>query len=47
MVMHSLMHHLNQVNLRRAFQSLDGNKAVGIDHVTKSEYERNLDQNLH
>jgi len=47
MMMHTLMHHLNQVNLRRAFQSLDGKKAVGIDHVTKSEYQGNLEQNLH
>jgi RNA-directed DNA polymerase len=46
MAMHSLMHHLNQVNLRRAFQGLDGKKAIGIDHVTKSEYQGNLDQNL-
>lgn len=37
---------LDSVNLRRAFQSLDGSKAVGIDRVTKSDYQENLEQNL-
>lgn len=44
--MHSLMHHLNAHNLRRAFWSLAGNKATGIDHVTKSVYQENLDENI-
>jgi len=44
--MQNLMHHFNQHNLRRAFQTLDGSKASGIDHVTKSDYQQNLDQNL-
>ena len=44
--MRNLMHHLNANNLRRAFQTLDGSKATGIDHVTKSEYQQNLEQNL-
>jgi len=44
--MHNLMHHFNQHNLRRAFQTLDGSKASGIDHVTKSDYQQNLDQKL-
>jgi len=44
--MHNLMHHLNQANLRRAFHSLDGSKASGIDHVTKSDYQQHLDHHL-
>ena len=44
--MRNLMHHLNGHNLRRAFQALDGSKASGIDHVTKNDYQMNLDQNL-
>src|SRR5438477_561213 len=44
--MRNLTHHLNRHNLRRAFQTLDGSKASGIDHVTKSDYQQNLDQNL-
>src|SRR3989304_1901203 len=44
--MHSLMHHLNVQNLRQAFRSLAGNKATGVDHVTKDGYQQNLDENL-
>ncbi|MEO5969160.1 MAG: group II intron reverse transcriptase/maturase [Bdellovibrionia bacterium] len=33
-------------NLRQAYRSLDGSKAVGIDQVTKDEYSRNLEANL-
>jgi group II intron reverse transcriptase/maturase len=40
------MHHINVHNLRQAFRELDGNKASGVDHVTKQEYQRNLEQNL-
>ncbi len=40
------MHHLNEFNLREAFRQIDGQKAVGIDQVTKSEYGRNLQNNL-
>lgn len=42
----NLMHHINPHNLRRAFSGLDGSKATGIDHVSKSDYEKNLEQNL-
>ena len=45
--MRNLMHHLNGHNLRQAFRALDGNKASGIDHVTKEMYQQNLDENLH
>jgi group II intron reverse transcriptase/maturase len=44
--MHNLMHHLNAHNLKRAFESLDGSKATGIDHVTKSDYQQKLDENI-
>lgn len=44
--MRNIMHHLNRHNLRRAFQSLDGSKASGIDHVTKNDYQQELDENL-
>lgn len=44
--MSHLMHHLNEFNLREAFRRIDGQKAVGIDQVTKSEYGRNLQANL-
>ena len=43
---HALMHHLGPVNLRRAFQQLDGSKAVGIDRVTKQKYAEHLDENI-
>ena len=42
-----LMHHINPHNLRRAFHELDGSKASGVDHVTKHEYVRDLESNLH
>ena len=27
-------------------KELDGNKAVGVDEITKKEYGRNLEQNI-
>jgi len=33
-------------NLRQAFRSLDGSKAVGIDQITKDHYAKNLEVNL-
>jgi group II intron reverse transcriptase/maturase len=33
-------------NLRQAFRSLDGSKAVGIDQITKDQYAKNLEANL-
>ena len=32
--------------LLQCHKELDGNKAVGIDEITKKEYERNLEQNI-
>ncbi|MDO4554405.1 MAG: group II intron reverse transcriptase/maturase [Lachnospiraceae bacterium] len=42
----SLYHYLNKEMLLSCHKELDGNKAVGLDEVTKKEYERNLEQNI-
>jgi group II intron reverse transcriptase/maturase len=42
----NLMHVFNDNNLKQAFRQLDGNKAVGIDGVSKKEYQRELQSNL-
>lgn len=44
--MTSFMHHISEPNLRQAFRKLDGNKASGIDQVTKSQYGKGLQTNL-
>lgn len=46
MVFTSLGHLINYEMLKDCSNSMDGNKAVGIDGITKEEYERNLDENL-
>lgn len=47
LVFTSLYHHIADIdNLRECFHTLKGNKAVGIDDVTKSEYAKNLEANL-
>ena len=38
----ALMHHFSVENLRACFESLDGNKALGVDGVTKAQYGQNL-----
>lgn len=48
LVFSSLYHHVTNVdNLRACCEALDGNRAVGVDGVTKKEYGRNLKENLH
>lgn len=42
----NLLHHFTPGNLWQAFRQIDGNKAVGIDQVTKQEYGKNLEENL-
>ncbi len=42
----SLAHLLDVEYLRGCYQSLNRNKAVGIDHVSWEEYGRNLEENL-
>ena len=46
MVFTSLYHLINEEMLRECHKELDGNKATGVDNVTKAEYEANLDENL-
>ena len=41
-----LMHHFNEESLTRCFHELDGQKAVGIDGVTKSQYGERLADNI-
>lgn len=42
----ALLPQFSVENLRQAFRSLDGSKAVGIDQMTKDQYARNLESNL-
>ena len=42
----ALYHHLNQTMLMECHQELAGNKAAGVDQVTKEEYEKNLEENI-
>ena len=42
----SLYHLINKEMLLQCHKELDGNKAVGVDEITKKEYERNLEQNI-
>jgi len=47
LVFTSLYHHVVDVdNLRECYKLLDGNKATGIDYVSKTEYAKNLERNL-
>lgn len=47
LVFTSLYHHITDVdNLRACYNSLDGDKAVGVDGITKEEYGRRLEENL-
>ncbi len=42
----SLMHHINKGMLRNCHANMEKDKAVGIDGITKEDYERNLEENL-
>ena len=42
----SLYHLINIEMLKQCHKELDGSKAVGIDKVTKAEYEKHLEENL-
>jgi RNA-directed DNA polymerase len=42
----SLMHLYNQESLEQCFHELDGNKALGLDKVSKSEYGEKLHENI-
>ena len=41
-----MYHHINVSSLKECFNQMPGSKAIGIDGVTKEEYEANLDENL-
>jgi group II intron reverse transcriptase/maturase len=40
------MHHVNEESLTECFKLIDGNKAKGIDNVSKQEYDEHLKENL-
>lgn len=42
----TVMYALNEENLKKSAMRLSGNKAVGIDQVTKKEYIEKLDENI-
>lgn len=42
-----IMHHVNYGLLWDNYVRLDPNKAIGIDGITKEEYGKNLEENLH
>ena len=42
----ALVQQFTVENLRQAFRSLDGSKAVGIDQITKDHYSEDLEANL-
>ena len=46
MVFTSLGHLINKEMLQSCHLQMDGEKAVGIDGVTKEKYSRNLDENI-
>ena len=45
-VFNNVGHIIDWPMLMKTYALLDGNKAVGIDGVTKAEYGRNLEENL-
>ena len=42
----SLMHLVNKEMLTMCHYELSGNKATGVDKVTKKDYEANLEENI-
>ena len=40
------MHHINETSLKECFYQLSGDRAVGVDGITKADYATNLDANL-
>jgi group II intron reverse transcriptase/maturase len=48
LVFTSLYHHISDMdNLRACYETLPGKRAVGVDGVTKEEYGKDLEENLH
>jgi RNA-directed DNA polymerase len=46
MVFTSIGHYINQNLLKKCHEAMDGEKAVGIDGVTKEDYSVEIDENL-
>ncbi len=42
----SLYHHLNEEMLVKCHEELKGDKAVGVDEITKANYAENLKENI-
>jgi len=42
----TVMYALNKENLKEAVRGIAGNKAVGIDNITKMEYMEKMDENI-
>jgi group II intron reverse transcriptase/maturase len=42
----NLMKHINEETLLEAYNAINGNKALGVDKISKSEYGKNLEGNL-
>ena len=42
----TVMYAFNKENLKQSAKKIAGNKAVGIDNVTKTEYMENIDENI-
>ena len=42
----NLMKHINTDVLHEAYNAINGKKALGVDQISKSEYGKNLDENL-
>jgi len=45
-VFHQLMHHFSKANLLKCFHELNGEKAVGVDGITKADYGQQLEENI-
>jgi group II intron reverse transcriptase/maturase len=45
-IFNNLLTHINVVTLREAFNAIDGSKALGIDGISKHDYNQNLQANL-
>ena len=46
MVFTSIGHLINEEMLKECHRDMDGDKAVGIDGITKEKYEANLEENV-
>ena len=47
LVFTSVYHHIYDVdNLRACYETLEADKAIGVDGVSKQEYGKNLEENL-